>query len=99
MLFQNKLITYRTMLVGSILGFIIGVVLGLTGAGGGIFAVPALVFGLGMDIQTAAPVALMAVGMAAALGALHGLRHGIVRYRAAFVLAASGSLTAPLGIW
>lgn len=33
-------------LTGGVLGLIIGAVLGLTGAGGGIFAVPALVFGL-----------------------------------------------------
>lgn len=32
-------------LTGGVLGLIIGAVLGLTGAGGGIFAVPALVFG------------------------------------------------------
>jgi len=86
------------MAIGGLLGFLIGTVLGLTGAGGGIFAVPALVFGLSMDIRTAAPVALLAVGSAAGLGALHGLRQGIVRYRAAILLAASGTLTAPLGI-
>jgi len=86
------------MLTGSLLGLIIGGVLGLTGAGGGIFAVPALVFGLGMDIRAAAPIALLAVGMSAALGALQGLRHGIVRYKAAIVLAAAGALTAPLGL-
>ncbi|WP_417276237.1 sulfite exporter TauE/SafE family protein [Castellaniella sp.] len=86
------------MLIGGLLGLVIGAVLGLTGAGGGIFAVPALVFGLGMDIRTAAPVALVAVGAAATLGALQGLYQGIVRYKAAIVLAAAGAITAPLGI-
>lgn len=86
------------MLLGGLLGLMIGAVLGLTGAGGGIFAVPALVFGLGMDIREAAPVALLAVGMAAALGALQGLRQGIVRYKAATVLAATGATTAPFGL-
>lgn len=86
------------MLTGGLLGLLIGAVLGLTGAGGGIFAVPALVFGLGMDLQSAAPVALLAVGMAAGVGAVQGLRQGIVRYKAAVVLAAAGALTAPLGI-
>ena len=85
-------------LTGGLLGLIIGAVLGLTGAGGGIFAVPALVFGLGMDIRSAAPVALLAVGAAAALGAVQGLRRGIVRYKAAMVLAAAGTVTAPLGV-
>ncbi len=85
-------------LIGGLLGLVIGAVMGLTGAGGGIFAVPALVFGLGMEMQAAAPVALVAVGTAAALGALQGLRRGIVRYRAATVLAAAGAMSAPLGI-
>ena len=83
---------------GSLLGLLIGSVLGLTGAGGGIFAVPALVFGLGMSIRDAAPVALLAVGSAALLGALQGLRQGIVRYKAAALLAAAGAFTAPLGV-
>jgi len=86
------------MLTGGLLGLIIGAMLGLTGAGGGIFAVPALVFGLDMDIRAAAPVALLAVGMAAGLGALQGLRQGMVRYKAAIVLAAAGAITAPLGV-
>src|SRR5690625_1190908 len=86
------------MLVGTLLGLLVGVVLGLTGAGGGVFAVPALVFGLGMDIRSAAPVALLAVGSAAGLGAAQGLREGIVRYKAAIALAAGGAVTAPLGV-
>ncbi len=83
---------------GGLLGLLIGSVLGLTGAGGGIFAVPALVFGLGMSIRDAAPVALLAVGSAALLGALQGLRQGIVRYKAAALLAVAGAFTAPLGV-
>ena len=86
------------MLGGALLGFAVGAILGLTGAGGGIFAVPALVFGLGMDMRAAAPIALAAVGMAAGLGALQGLRQGIVRYKAASVLASAGAITSPLGI-
>ncbi len=86
------------MLSGGALGLAVGAILGLTGAGGGVFAVPALVFGLDMDMRAATPVALAAVGMAAGLGALQGLRQGIVRYRAATVLAATGAITAPLGI-
>ena len=87
------------IITGGFLGLLIGSVLGLTGAGGGIFAVPALVFGLGMSIRDAAPVALLAVGSAALLGTLQGLYKGIVRYRAAALLAAAGTFTAPLGVW
>ncbi|MFJ4144421.1 sulfite exporter TauE/SafE family protein [Pseudomonas sp. NPDC089734] len=86
-------------LLGAALGTIIGAVLALTGAGGGILAVPLLVFGLGLSMVEAAPIGLLAVGMAAALGAVLGLRQGIVRYRAAAYIAGVGVLMAPLGLW
>lgn len=81
------------------LGALIGVVLALTGAGGGILAVPLLVFVLDLPIAAAAPAGLMAVGMAAAAGALLGLREGIVRYRAAALIGACGMASGPLGVW
>lgn len=86
-------------LLGAGLGAAIGAVLALTGAGGGILAVPLLVFGLGLSVAQAAPVGLLAVGLAAALGAVLGLRQGIVRYRAAGFIAAIGLCVAPLGLW
>lgn len=79
------------------LGMIIGVILALTGAGGGILAVPMLVFGAQLEITQAAPVGLLAVGMAALLGAVIGLRAGAVRYRAALLIALAGALVSPLG--
>ena len=48
--------------------------MGLTGGGGGILAVPLLVFGIHLTILEASPVALLAVGTAAAVGAFFGLR-------------------------
>ncbi|PNG24360.1 sulfite exporter TauE/SafE family protein [Methylocella silvestris] len=78
-------------------GLGVGLVLSLTG-GGGVLAVPALVLGLGYDLREAAPVAMIAVGAAASLGCLDGLRRRLVRYRAAFVMAAAGALCAPLGL-
>jgi uncharacterized membrane protein YfcA len=81
------------------LGLVIGVILALTGAGGGILAVPLLVFGAGMNMAGAAPIGLLAVGMAASLGAVLGLREGIVRYRAALLIAAAGMLLSPAGLW
>ncbi|WP_060480970.1 sulfite exporter TauE/SafE family protein [Pseudomonas sp. NBRC 111119] len=85
-------------LLGAGLGAIIGAVLALTGAGGGILAVPLLVFGLGLTMVEAAPIGLLAVGLAAAVGAIIGLRQGVVRYRAALLIAAVGVLFAPLGL-
>ncbi|MDP9899463.1 sulfite exporter TauE/SafE family protein [Variovorax ginsengisoli] len=86
------------MLLGTLFGLAIGLVLGLTGAGGGILAVPALVIGLGWSLPQATPVALLAVGLAAALGAVDGLRKGLVRWRAALLMATLGVLFSPLGV-
>ena len=80
------------------LGAIVGLILALTGAGGGILAVPLLVFGLHLSIAQAAPVGLIAVGAASAFGAVLGLREGLVRYRAAALIGITGMLLAPLGV-
>lgn len=82
-----------------LLGLLVGVILALTGAGGGILAVPLLVFVLGLEVADAAPVGLLAVGLAASLGAAMGLRDGIVRYKAALLVAAAGMLCSPIGLW
>lgn len=81
------------------LGVAVGIVMGLTGTGGGILAVPLLVLVLQLSIAEAAPIGLVAVGMAAAVGAFIGLRQGIVRYKAAALMAVAGTLTAPIGLW
>jgi len=80
------------------LGSLIGLVLAFTGAGGGILAMPLLVFGLHLPVQQAAPVGLAAVGIASAVGALLGLRERVVRYRAASMIGVAGILFAPLGV-
>lgn len=87
------------MLTALALGLVVGVILALTGAGGGILAVPLLVFGAGLGVAEAGPIGLMAVGMAAALGSVLGLRAGTVRYRAALLVAAAGMLLSPAGLW
>jgi hypothetical protein len=80
------------------LGSSVGLSLALTGAGGGILAVPLLVFVLHLSLAQAAPIGLLAVGLAAALGAVLGLREGTVRYRAALLIGGAGMLMAPLGV-
>lgn len=87
------------MLIASGLGLLVGILLALTGAGGGILAVPLLVYGIQMKVADTAPIGLLAVGMAAALGAVLGLRDGIVRYRAALLIAGVGMLASPSGVW
>jgi len=86
-------------LIAALLGAIVGLVLALSGAGGGIIAVPLLVFGLHLEMVAAAPIGLIAVGLAALVGAVLGLREGIVRYRAAALIGTVGMLAAPLGVW
>lgn len=81
------------------LGFSIGLVMALTGAGGGVLAVPLLMFAVGLSIQQAAPIALMSVALAATLGALLALRIGELRYKAAALMGGMGLLTAPAGLW
>ena len=87
------------MVLSLALGIVVGIIMGLTGAGGGILAVPLLVFGLHMSVAQAAPIGLLAVGISATLGALIGLKNSIVRYRAAMFIAGTGILLAPLGVW
>ncbi len=82
-----------------ILGAAVGLVMGLTGAGGGILAVPLLVLGLHLPLMQAAPTGLIAVGAAATLATVLGLREGIVRYRAAALMGALGMAAAPVGVW
>lgn len=81
------------------LGLVVGIIMALTGAGGGILAAPLLIFGAHQTVVQAGPVGLLAVGLAAALGAVLGLRAGVVRYRAALLIAAVGMMLAPVGVW
>lgn len=44
------------MLSGILLGIAVGLIMGLTGAGGGILAVPALMYGMSLSMIHAKPV-------------------------------------------
>ncbi len=81
------------------LGLFVGFVLAITGAGGAILSLPLLVFFLHLKIIDAAPISLMAIMLSAGLAAGLGLRSGIVRYKAATLLATFGVLCAPLGVY
>ncbi|MCE2907450.1 MAG: sulfite exporter TauE/SafE family protein [Burkholderiaceae bacterium] len=80
------------------LGAVAGLLMALTGAGGGALGVPLLVLLLHLPMQQASAMSLVAVGLAGALGALLGLRDRLLRYRAALMLGAAGMLAAPLGV-
>ncbi|MFZ6751960.1 sulfite exporter TauE/SafE family protein [Undibacterium sp. Dicai25W] len=87
-----------TMLLIIIAGSVVGLVMGLTGAGGGILAVPALIYSQGWTMQQAMPVALLAVTVGAMIGAIEGFSKKLVRYRAGFVMALAGSFPTWLGV-
>ena len=81
------------------LGIFIGVLMGLTGAGGGILSVPLLVFAFHMPISEAGPIALSAIALSAGVGALIGLKEKVLRYKAAMFMAVFGLILSPLGLW
>ncbi len=87
------------MLLTIVLGVVVGLIMGLTGAGGGLLAVPLLVFFLNLPVTEATPVGLLAIAAAASIGAIVGVRGGLVRYRAAILMAVIGVLVSPGGIW
>lgn len=89
----------ETQLISVLLGSLTGIVLALTGAGGAIIAVPLLIFVLHFAVAEAAPIALLAVCLSAAMGAFLALMQSKVRYRAAGFIAITGAVAAPVGIW
>ncbi len=85
--------------LGILPGVFTGFILGLTGSGGAIIAVPLLIFGLNATVAEAAPIALLSVGVSAAVATYSSFRQKIVRYRAASLIAGTGMLITPAGIW
>lgn len=85
-------------LISILLGLFTGLILGLTGAGGALLAIPLLTLCLNLSIYQAAPIALLAVFIGASIGAAQGLYKGIVRYKAAMLIATVGVILAPLGV-
>jgi len=88
-----------SILISPALGVLVGLLMGLTGAGGGILSVPLLVFVLHLSVVEAAPIALSAIALAAGTGALLGLKNKILRYKAAGFMAIFGLLLSPVGLW
>ena len=78
-------------------GALIGVLLGLLGGGGSILAVPALVYGMGFDIEQAIPTSLIIVAAGSAIGVLPKVRAKQVRWRMAGIFAAAGMPAAVAG--
>lgn len=80
-------------------GSLVGLSLGLTGGGGAIFAVPLLVYWIGVDPRTAVSISLVTVAVTALVGAVERWWYGQVEVRTGLLFAAAGMLTAPAGGW
>lgn len=85
------------MLTPLIIGAAVGLVLGLTGAGGSLFAVPLLMLGLGLATGEATGLALGAVAVSALWGVISRLPRAEIVWLPALVLSISGALLAPAG--
>jgi len=71
-------------------GLVIGVLLGLLGAGGSILAVPALLYGAGQPLSEAVPTSLLVVGVSAAAAVVPRIRARQVQWRLAAVVGGAG---------
>lgn len=80
-------------------GAVVGFALGLTGGGGGVFAVPLLVYGLSVPPREAVGISLAAVGGTALFGAIPRLWHRQVEWRTGLLFAVAGMIGAPIGSW
>lgn len=87
------------MLILILEGLLIGCLLGLTGAGGGILAVPALMASQGWSVALAAPVGLLAITIAAFISVIQGLIKKSIRYKAAIWIALLSIPSAKYGIY
>jgi len=82
-----------TLLFGALVGFS----LGLTGGGGAIFAVPLLVYGLGVPAREAVGVSLLTVGATSLVGFVQRARSRRVEFPTGLLFALAGMIGAPVG--
>jgi uncharacterized protein len=82
-----------------ICGALVGFSLGLTGGGGAIFAVPLLVYVLGMAAREAVGVSLLTVGVTSLVGFVQRAWRGMVEFPTGLLFAVAGMLGAPAGAW
>lgn len=82
----------------AVCGVLVGLSLGLTGGGGSNFAVPLLIFAIGLTPSQAVPVSLAAVAVIAAAGAVHAAKKQLVFWKPTIVFALGGMFGAPLGL-
>ena len=84
------------MLLDLVLGFAIGLSLGLLGGGGSILTVPMLVYLVGQTPQAAVTASLAIVGANSVLGALFHRAQGTLNWRVALAFGSSGMIASYL---
>ena len=82
-----------------IFGVIVGFSLGLTGGGGAIFAVPLLIYGIGLSTRDAVGTSTVTVGVTAFAGFIQRMRRSQVEFPTGIIFAAAGIVGAPFGSW
>lgn len=82
-----------------LIGAVIGLALGLTGAGGSVLALPLLALALNSSVQDVTGIALAVVAFSAFVGVIQRMRSGLIIWLPASIIAVSGVLVAPLGQW
>lgn len=73
--------------MGYLFGLLIGILLGLVGAGGSILTIPVLVYVVGISAVTATSYALFIVGTTALVGAYEYWKRGLLHLKTAFIFA------------
>ena len=88
-----------SLLLAVVSGSFIGLLLGATGGGGSLLAIPLLVYVLGVPAQQAALMSLIVVGLSALMGAWHKSRQNHVRGLAAVLFSTTGAVGAWVGAY
>jgi uncharacterized protein len=82
-----------------LIGIIVGLILGLTGAGGSVFAVPLLMLFAGQSMSEAIGISLGAVASSTLYASLRNLRNNTLLWAPIIILAIAGMITASIGKW
>ncbi len=88
-------LTYLQFCLALLSGGLVGLLLGATGGGGSLIAIPLLVYVVGLPVQKATALSLIVVGCSALFGAWKESRQQYVHLMAALLF----SLTGMIGAW
>jgi uncharacterized protein len=84
-------------ILGIFSGALVGLLLGATGGGGSLIALPLLVYLVAIPVQHATAMSLLVVGYSALFGAWQASRQGLVKGRVALIFSSTGTLGAWVG--